>query len=404
MDSDTETIPNLSTDEVLRLFVTIQTSVDATTSSSKPLLAKVKNNDDSLDFSSGLSLLLLRPQLLLSSLQNLIISLSLRLIDPSLPFPTPDELQSTISLSTPFNASRSHTDIKGTQGLLAELGGELVLGQEVMDKIRGMETKLEYQIKKLIGLAEADEKRGSKQETVEDVEEDPLSFRPNPSAIVSSREQPTKQSKYSSAKADSDDEGESSSKIYRPPRVAAVPYQETGGRGEKKERQRQAPALLSEFAASIDSAPIMESTSGLSVRHTAGNNKTNSISNKRAEELKRIKEFEESNMTRLVTSKKEQKRRRDDEASLSMGFGISSNNRNRKGRNGLESELEGVLGERSSKGVWDNLGVTSLGQRGDSLQRGKKRLSDSGGAPGFGSGQKKIRNQKFERDMKRRKK
>lgn len=42
------------------------------------------------------------------------------------------------------------------------------MNQEVMDKVRGLENKLEYQIKKLVGLAEAEEKRGN---VVEDVEE-----------------------------------------------------------------------------------------------------------------------------------------------------------------------------------------------------------------------------------------
>ncbi|WVW81654.1 hypothetical protein I302_103649 [Kwoniella bestiolae CBS 10118] len=396
MDSDTESPSNLSTDELLRLFITIQTSVDATISSSASLITKVKNNDDSLEFTNGLSLLLLRPQLLLSSLQNLIILLSLRLIDPSLPFPTLDEIQYTISLSTPFTAPRSHKDIApgSVQGLMSELSGELMLGQEVMDKVRGMEGKLEYQIKKLVGLAESSEKKAP----AEDVEEDPLSFRPNPSAIISSRE-PTssKQSKFTNANTElSDDEGEgSSSQIYRPPRVAAVPYLENG-RAERKERTRQAPALLSEFAASIDHAPILESTSGLSVRPVS-NKATNSISAKRAEELKRIQEFEESNMTRLVTSKKEAKRRRDDEAALAMGFGIGSG-RGRRGRNGLEAELEGVLGDRGSKGVWD--GVGSLGGRGDVLQRGKKRLDGGLG----GEGKRTRDSGRFERDLKKRRK
>lgn len=43
------------------------------------------------------------------------------------------------------------------------------MNQEVMDKVRGLENKLEYQIKKLVGLAEAEEKRGK--DDVEDVEE-----------------------------------------------------------------------------------------------------------------------------------------------------------------------------------------------------------------------------------------
>lgn len=46
------------------------------------------------------------------------------------------------------------------------------MNQEVMDKVRGLENKLEYQIKKLVGLAEVEEKRGK--DVVEDVEEGAL--------------------------------------------------------------------------------------------------------------------------------------------------------------------------------------------------------------------------------------
>ncbi|WVR03292.1 hypothetical protein IAU60_000283 [Kwoniella sp. DSM 27419] len=395
MESDAETV--LGTEDVLKLFSTIQTSVDATTSSSTPLLTKVRNSDESLDFSSGLSLLSLRPQLLLSSLHNLIITLSLRLLDPSLPFPSPEELQASLALATPFTASRSHEQIgDDASELLTQLGGELVLGQEVMDKVRGMESKLEYQIKKLVGLAEADEKRG--QEVLDDVEEDPLSFRPNPSAIVSSRDPAAKSSKRAAAlEAGSDGEVDAESGgVYRPPRVAAVPYLDPSssrGSGDAKQRTRQAPALLSEFAASLDSAPILESTSGLSTRPVS-NRHTNSISAKRAAELKRINEFEEENMTRLVTSKREAKRRADDEAALAMGFGVGPS-RGRRGRNGLEAELEGVLGDRGSKGVWE--GVSGLGKRGDALERGKKRVSEDGG-------ERKKKGTTFQRDLKRRRK
>ncbi|OCF33150.1 U3 small nucleolar ribonucleoprotein LCP5 [Kwoniella heveanensis BCC8398] len=395
MDSDT-TKAILSTEEVLKLFSTIQTSVEATTSSSTPLLTKVRRNDESLDFSSGLSLLLLRPQLLLSSLHNLIITLSLRLLNPSLPLPSSEDLQSALSLSTPFTAPRAHQPTDNVEEMLRELGGELVLTGEVMDKIRGMEGKLEYQIKKLVGLAEAEEQRGKA--AVEGVEEDPLSFRPNPSAIVASAREPssTKPTRKGAAGIGPDDEGEGegSNQIYRPPRVAAVPYLDSA-RGDPKQRTRQAPALLSEFAASLDATPMLESTSGLSTRPVS-NRATNSISAKRAAELKRINEFEEENMTRLVTSKREAKRRQEDEAALAMGFGVGPS-RGRRGRNGLEAELEGVLGDRGSKGVWD--GVSSLGKRGDVLERGKKRISDDAGGA-----QKRKKGKTFERDLKRRRK
>ncbi|OWZ62278.1 hypothetical protein AYX15_05557 [Cryptococcus neoformans] len=382
MESDAEVI--LSTDEVLKLFGTIQTAVDATTSSSTPLLNKVQNKDEDLDFANGLSLLNLRPHLLLSSLHQLVILLVLRLASST--EATPDPSTST-ALSIPFPNPRSRPELTD-DNVLNEIAGELVMNQEVMDKVRGLENKLEYQIKKLVGLAEAEEKRGK--DVVEDVEEDPLSFRPNPSAITSrTSPKPTR----GGSPTGSDDE---KSGVYRPPRVAAVPYSEAAPQG--RERERRAPALLSEFAATMDSAPLLESTSGLSVRPvtSAAAKYSNSVSAKRAAELKRIEEFEEENMTRLVTSKREAKRRRDDEAALAMGFGVGPS-RGRRGRNGLEAELEGVLGDRGDKGVWD--GVSGkFGQRGDALERGKKRVSGTGSTSG------KAKKARFEKELARRRK
>ena len=137
--------------------------------------------------------------------------------------------------------------------------------------------------------------------------------------------------------------------MYRPPRVAAVPYNPVS------RRERKAPALLSEFATSIDGAPVVETTAGLSTVA----NRSNSTSAKRAAELERIQQFEHDNMTRLVTSKREAKRRREDEAALALGYGVG---RSANRQNGLEAELDGVLGDRRSKGVWE--GVSSkFGER-----------------------------------------
>jgi U3 small nucleolar ribonucleoprotein protein LCP5 len=120
----------------------------------------------------------------------------------------------------------------------------------------------------------------------------------------------------------------------------------------------------------------MESTSGLSTRPIQAGGATNSVSAKRAAELQRMDQFEEENMTRLVTNKREMKRRRDDEEALALGYGVGGPARSRGRRqNGLEAELEGVLGERRSKGVWD--GVKTMGERGSALERGKGSTSSA---------------------------
>jgi U3 small nucleolar ribonucleoprotein protein LCP5 len=259
-----------------------------------------------------------------------------------------------------------------------ELAGELALCHEVMDKVRGMESKLEYQVKKLVGLAEA----AAKPQT-EEVEEDPLSFRPNPSAMVAAAR--TEEKKAAAAAKDDDEEGG----VYRPPRVAAMPYNEPGS----QRRERRAPALLSEFAQTMDGAPAVQTTSGLSTRPVLAGAHTNSVSAKRAAELKRLAEWEEDNMTRLVTTKREAKRRREDEEALALGFGVGGRGRARR-QNGLEAELEGVLGERGSKGVWDNTGVQALGMREGITGRAKRAAEDSGP-------RKSLKKSRFEKDVKR---
>ena len=76
-------------------------------------------------------------------------------------------------MTTSFSAhQRDRRELDGVEDFLDELSGDLTLSQEVFDKVRGMEGKLEYQIKKLIGLADAEEKRG--REVIDDAEEGKL--------------------------------------------------------------------------------------------------------------------------------------------------------------------------------------------------------------------------------------
>lgn len=196
---------------------------------------------------------------------------------------------------------------------------------------------------------------------------DPLSFRPNPAAFASSSTSKASAPKPSRANGNDEDGQE----VYRPPRIAAVPYEEPSS----SRRERRAPALLSEFAYTMDGAPVLESTSGLSTRPVQHDRQSNSLSSKRAAELERMNRFEEENMTRLVTTKREEKRRREDEAALALGYGVGGSGRNKGTRqNGLEAELEGVLGERRSKGLWEGV-RKDLGAREGMLERGKKRSS-----------------------------
>ena len=79
-------------------------------------------------------------------------------------------------------------------------------------------------------------------------------------------------------------------------------------------------------------------------------------------------------MTRLVTTKREAKRRREDEAALALGYGVGGPSRSygRK-QNGLEAEFEGVLGDRGSRGLWEGVGA-KLGKRDGVMDRGSKPI------------------------------
>ena len=73
----------------------------------------------------------------------------------------------------------------------------------ILEKLRPLETKLKYQIDKLVKAATV----GAAQTDV-----NPLSFKPNPSGLVS---------KVADAPASDDDDGPA---VYQPPKLSAVPY------------------------------------------------------------------------------------------------------------------------------------------------------------------------------------
>lgn len=236
---------------------------------------------------------------------------------------------------------------------------------------------------------------------------DPLSFKPNPSALMGatsrkvrkeedderSAPRQSKNSRRSPTPSDEETGPNTRDGIYRAPKMAAVPYVESRCKPDfarrrsradmvsiaSRQNNRRAPALLNEFAQSLTSAPLLESTSGLAVRPvvTSGGDPihTNSASAKRMAELQRMNEFEEENMTRLVQTKRELKRREEDEAALNMGYGVGGPSRSRSRRQGgFEAELEGVLGDRGGKSLWDGVGK-GLGRRDGILERSRKRTS-----------------------------
>ena len=183
---------------------------------------------------------------------------------------------------------------------------------------------------------------------------DPLIFRPNlenmvePDAGADERSEDEKAQDYSAR-------GE---EIYRPPKVAPMPYNDAPARG-KKSRAAPIANALSELT---PYDPHIESTSGLGSMPT--------LQSGRAKELQRIAEFEEENFTRIVMKKKDAKKRRRDEADIALGgtgAGLASTRRRATGVD-FASEFDDILRAVNRK----KDGAVGDGYE-ELRQRGKKR-------------------------------
>lgn len=195
---------------------------------------------------------------------------------------------------------------------------------------------------------------------------DPLAFRPNPTSLV----QPATAAQLASAEdniiASSNDDI-----IYRPPRMAPVPYAERSKRQARHDRP-PVPSALSSL--SVDTArPFVESSSGLGG--------TPSVASGRAQYLKRLKDFEEDNFTRLIMKKSDAKRRARDEEDLALGGDLrgGSTLRGRRRAGGLEDEFNEVLRSVSqvSGGRSKGDGYEELRQKGRKLDVLERSRNDS---------------------------
>jgi len=250
----------------------------------------------------------------------------------------------------------------------------------VLEKIKVLEGRMKYQIEKLVRVAE---------EAPSASVNDPLAFRPNPQALMDQ---------------ETDSEGEDNGReqtherngIYRPPKLAPMPYTEP--RAEKdKSRRLPIPNALSSLAHLDPSQPFMESTSGLG--------STPALTSARARELQRMTEFEEENMMRLVMKKKDARRRKVDEADIALGgTGAASSRRGRGG--GFNDEFSDILksvGRNRRSAVGD--GYEELRERGkkqSALVRSRARSVD---VDDLGDdGPKARKRSRFEKEVKAAKK
>ncbi|KAL9937519.1 hypothetical protein V8E36_003928 [Tilletia maclaganii] len=275
----------------------------------------------------------------------------------------------------------------------AALVENLIRLRLVLDKARPLEGKLRYQIDKAVRAAEEEERgpsavkarkgKGRAEENGDgsggddddddddDDEIDPLAFRPNPAALLAASKQASSSSHKASASASApsskptmrtsksrngdDDDDEERGGVYRPPKLAPVPYDPDsisrhGGSREDRLAAKEGKlagkrnaALLADLSLGLSSNPYELSSAGLG---GAGRNAASSAQGSaRARALRRMEEYEEENFTRLVMKKKDAKRRRRDEEAVALGgAGLDSANR-RQGRlgAGLDEEFGDLL-------------------------------------------------------------
>ncbi|THG96778.1 hypothetical protein EW026_g5118 [Hermanssonia centrifuga] len=234
----------------------------------------------------------------------------------------------------------------------------MIEGRMVLEKIKVLEGRMRYQIEKLVRVAE------EAPDAAQNIANDPLAFRPNPDNLMN---QGMSSEDEGETREDDGDRGRGG--IYRPPKLAAMPYTEPSKNKEKK-RRGPVPSALTSLNHFDPSMPHIESTSGLG--------STPALMSGRAKELQRMTEFEEENMTRLVMKKRDARRREQDEADIALG-GIGGSSRGGRG-GGLEAEFGDILRSvgRSRGGVVGD-GYEELRQKGKKasvLDRSRTRGRD----------------------------
>ncbi|KAI0253776.1 hypothetical protein BJV78DRAFT_1122391 [Lactifluus subvellereus] len=322
-----------------------------------------------LDFKDGISLLSLKHHLLLSYMQSLVLLQSHRLLGHSLTtrLPPPE----------PFNSSE-----RGQRGADAgDLVDSMIEGRIVLEKIKLLESKMRYQIEKLVQLA-AEEPSDDK--VLMSV--DPLAFRANPDALVGG------------GSDEDDDQGADAAShdgIYRPPKLAPMPYVEPTSKEARARRPPPAPHALASLAHLDPERPFVESATGLGI--------VPSMQSARARELQHMEEFEEENMTRLVLKKKDERRRKKDEEDIALG-GVGGITGKRRG-GGLEDEFVDVLREERRGRALAGDGYEELrmkGRKEGALARSRARAQEDSGD--IMEGRRPRKKGRFERDIKASKK
>lgn len=161
----------------------------------------------------------------------------------------------------------------------------------VLEKIRPIDSKLKYQIDKLVKTAVVGVTS----------EDDPQMYHANPDNLVSKINVSEEESSDAS---EGEKEKTSKSNIYVPPKLAAVHFDEATSRkdSEKKNKEKSRKQLLN----SSVMRELREEYSEAPIEVTTGNHVKHSISKYEQEKT----EYEENYLTRLPVTKAEKNRRR----------------------------------------------------------------------------------------------
>lgn len=281
-------------------------------SSAREALSSLDKQEQNLNVKDGISLLSLKHHTMLSYMRSLALVSSHRVLGHS--------LNNRTMPTQPF--STTTRTLRGNGA--GDLVDSMIEGRVVLEKIGALESRMRYQIEKLLKIAEDSGKK-------DNMFDDPLDFRPNPQNLMSKQ----------GGQEDADSHPESFSRndytpagdgIYRPPRLAPVPYV-AKSKSEKRRDRPPVPSALATLSAD-PSRPHLETTSGLGG--------IPALASGRASYLKRLKDFEEENFSRLIMKKSDAKRRARDEEDLALGGNLAGGGGRRRA-GGLADEFGDVL-------------------------------------------------------------
>ncbi|THV06202.1 hypothetical protein K435DRAFT_849294 [Dendrothele bispora CBS 962.96] len=382
----------VSVDQVCKTLDDMASSM----ASARETIRSLKDKHHSeLETKDGISLLSLKHHLMLSYLQSLLLVSSRKALGHSLNERSPPRQKFT----------DPEREERGTE--LGDLVDSMIEGRVILEKVKALEGRMKYQIEKLVNSSRKDNTEKA------DVVNDPLAFRPNPQNLVDNVASDGEASDRDSQTPDAEDQNENADGIYRPPRVAPMPYiPPTSNSKSKRQRQEPVPTSLATLLHTDGIVPHVEGTSGL------GNTPSLNMLSSRAKYLKRLNEFEEEQFGRVMMGKKEARRRRRDEEDLALGGGLTGVSEDGKGggrrrgtAGGWEDEFGDVLRDvgRTSKGA---LGrgdgyeeLRQRGKRGNVLERSrseknkKREIEES--APDGGRQKKRSRFESERKNIRR---